>query len=107
MIGHIVPAGSTEPMDDNQVAAATGMNRAYVNQLCRHLAAEGIVVRQRGSGGKLRITALDPDAARQAAHIAWQIIAAMNVSTSRTQIVAGSKMLHHFLPDLIPPIDRQ
>ena len=25
MIGHIVPAGSTEPMDDNQVAAATGM----------------------------------------------------------------------------------
>jgi hypothetical protein len=29
------------------------------------------------------------------------------VSTSRTQIVAGSKMLHHLLPDLIPPIDRQ
>ncbi len=29
------------------------------------------------------------------------------VSTSRTQIVAGSKMLHHFLPDPIPPIDRQ
>jgi hypothetical protein len=26
---------------------------------------------------------------------------------ARTQIVAGSKMLHHFLPDLIPPIDRQ
>ena len=85
---------------------ATGMNRAYVNQLCRRLAAEGIAVRQRGSGGKLRITTLDPDAARQAAHIAWQIIAAIKVSTSRTQIVAGSKMLHHFLPDLIPPIDR-
>ena len=51
MIGHIVPAGSTEPMDDNQVAAATGMNRAYVNQLCRHLAAEGLVVRQRGNCG--------------------------------------------------------
>jgi hypothetical protein len=29
------------------------------------------------------------------------------VSTSQTQIVAGSKMLHHLLPDLIPPIDRQ
>jgi hypothetical protein len=26
---------------------------------------------------------------------------------SRTQIVAGSKFLHHFLPDLVPPIDRQ
>jgi hypothetical protein len=83
MIGHIVPAGSTEPMDDNQAAAATGMNRAYVNQSCRHLAAEGIIVRQRGSGGKLRTTALDPDAARQAAHITWQIIAAIKVSTRR------------------------
>jgi hypothetical protein len=29
-------------MDDDEVAAATGMNRAYVNQLCRRLAAEGI-----------------------------------------------------------------
>jgi len=29
------------------------------------------------------------------------------VSTSRTQIVASSKFLHHLLPDLIPPIDRQ
>ena len=50
-IGHIVPAGSAEPMDEDQVAAATGMNRAYVNQLCRHLAAEGLVVRQRGNCG--------------------------------------------------------
>ena len=44
---------------------------------------------------------------RRAAHTAWQIIAAIKVSTSRTQSVAASKMLHHFLPDLIPPIDRQ
>ncbi len=56
MIWHIVPAGSTEPTDDNQVAAATGMNRAYVNQLCRRLAAEGIIVRQR-AGGQSRILA--------------------------------------------------
>ncbi len=83
MIGHIVPANSAELLGDDQVAAATGMNRAYVNQLCPRLAAKGIIVRQRGSGGKLRITALDPDAARQAAHIAWQIIAAIKVSTSR------------------------
>ena len=76
MIGHIVPAGSAEPIDDDEVATATGMNRAYVNRLRRRLAAEGIAVRQLGSGGKLRITTLDPDAARQAAHIAWQIIAA-------------------------------
>ncbi len=41
------------------------------------------------------------------APIAWDVIAYVKVSTSRTQIVAGSKMLHHLLPDLIPPIDRQ
>ena len=95
-------------MDDDQAAQrATKMNRSYVNQSCPHLAAGGIIVRQRGSGGELRTTALDPDAARQAARIIWQIIAAIKVSTSRTQIVAGSKMLHHLLPDLIPPIGRQ
>lgn len=37
----------------------------------------------------------------------WAIIAALKVSTSRTRIVAGSKALHHVLPDLVPPIDRQ
>jgi hypothetical protein len=107
MMGPIVPAGSAEPLDEDQVAAAPGMSQAYVNYLCWHLAAGAIIVRQRGSGGKLRIPVLDPDAARQAAHIAWQVIAAIKVSTSRTQIVAGSKMLHHLLPELIPPIDRQ
>jgi hypothetical protein len=35
------------------------------------------------------------------------VIAALKVSTSQTQIVAGSKFLHHVLPDLVPPIDRQ
>jgi hypothetical protein len=230
---------SPEPLDDDQVAAAAQMNRVYVNHLCRQLAAEGLIVRQRGNGGKLvsvvadgqpasaanppladarprprrqtaarwaerveklvtsfadcvaafeaseafpgpslyfhlraierrrqhenagsllkdiqfleyayavlpawgmhrmgpqaakvadftaivtalrqqapalqrlwplRITTLTPDAARQAGQIAWQVIATVKVSTSRTQIVAGSKMLHHILPDLIPPIDRQ
>lgn len=38
---------------------------------------------------------------------AWQVIAAIRASTSDTQIVAGTKTLHHVLPDLIPPIDRQ
>jgi hypothetical protein len=55
----------------------------------------------------LRITALSPEQAAAAAATAWDIIAAIKVSTSQTQIVAGSKMLHHLLPDLIPPIDRQ
>ena len=55
----------------------------------------------------LRITELGPEAASEVAPIAWDVIAYVKVSTSRTQIVAGSKMLHHLLPDLIPPIDRQ
>jgi hypothetical protein len=55
----------------------------------------------------LRITTLTGPAARDAAATAWAVIAHARVSTSRTQIVAGSKFLHHLLPDLIPPIDRQ
>jgi hypothetical protein len=37
----------------------------------------------------------------------WDVIASLKVSTSRTRIVAGSKALHHVLPGLVPPIDRQ
>ena len=55
----------------------------------------------------LRITQLSSADAAEAAEIAWEVIAETRVSTSRTQIVAGSKTLHHLLPDLIPPIDRQ
>jgi hypothetical protein len=55
----------------------------------------------------LDITCLDPADVPGAAHRIWQVIAAIQASTSETQIVAGSKTLHHVLPDLIPPIDRQ
>lgn len=37
----------------------------------------------------------------------WSVLGSLNVSTSATRIVAGSKALHHVLPDLVPPIDRQ
>lgn len=37
----------------------------------------------------------------------WNIIRLARVSQSQTRIVAGSKALHHMLPDLVPPIDRQ
>jgi hypothetical protein len=36
----------------------------------------------------------------------WRIVSSARLSASRTQIVAGSKALHHLLPDLVPPIDR-
>lgn len=37
----------------------------------------------------------------------WSVLGSLRVSTSATRIVAGSKALHHVLPDLVPPIDRQ
>jgi hypothetical protein len=55
----------------------------------------------------LDITRLDPADVPGAARGAWQVIAAIQASTSETQIVAGTKTLHHVLPGLIPPIDRQ
>jgi hypothetical protein len=55
----------------------------------------------------LRITTLSEQAARDAAALVWEVIAHIKVSTSQTQIVAGSKFLHHVLPDLVPPIDRR
>jgi hypothetical protein len=55
----------------------------------------------------LDITRLDPADVPEVTRRAWQVIAAIRASTSETQIVAGTKTLHHVLPDLIPPIDRQ
>lgn len=55
----------------------------------------------------LNITQVDPGSVTAVGHEAWRVIAALKVSRSETQIVAGSKVLHHVLPDLIPPIDRQ
>ena len=46
-------------------------------------------------------------ALQQMAATAWGVIERVRVSTSGTQIVAGSKFLHHLLPNLLPPIDRQ
>ena len=37
----------------------------------------------------------------------WKVIHALNLSQTRSQVVTGAKVLHHLLPGLIPPIDRQ
>jgi hypothetical protein len=36
----------------------------------------------------------------------WHAVNGARVSATETQVVAGTKALHHLLPDLIPPIDR-
>jgi hypothetical protein len=54
-----------------------------------------------------RITAINSEDVPEVGKAIWDIIASLKVSTSGTRIVAGSKALHHVLPDLVPPIDRQ
>jgi hypothetical protein len=39
-------------LDDDEIAERLGMNRHYVNQVCRALAADGIIVRTHGPVGK-------------------------------------------------------
>jgi hypothetical protein len=55
----------------------------------------------------LDIIALNPVSVPAISDKVWQVISGIRASTSETQIVAGTKVLHHVLPDLIPPIDRQ
>lgn len=37
----------------------------------------------------------------------WSVISGLNIGCGLTKIVAGSKALHHVLPALVPPIDRE
>jgi hypothetical protein len=37
----------------------------------------------------------------------WDIVSSLTVGVGQTKIVSGSKALHHVLPDLVPPIDRE
>ena len=37
----------------------------------------------------------------------WEVLANTRVSVSQTKIVANCKALHHIIPDLMPPIDRE
>jgi hypothetical protein len=55
----------------------------------------------------LQITQVPEADRHELARDLWKVIGNLKVSTSGTRIVAGSKALHHVLPDLVPPIDRQ
>jgi hypothetical protein len=55
----------------------------------------------------LHICRLSPVEVDLVATELWSVLASLRVSTSATRIVAGSKALHHALPALVPPIDRQ
>ena len=49
----------------------------------------------------------ETDAPHVAGHI-WSLISSgIEVSATKSRMVAGTKALHHFLPELVPPFDRQ
>jgi hypothetical protein len=54
-----------------------------------------------------RIVAIPAGDVDEVAGELWGVISNLNVSTSGTRVVAGTKALHHVLPDLVPPIDRR
>ena len=53
-----------------------------------------------------RLTTLSKHDVDSVSESVWKAITLVQASASKTQIVAGSKTLHHFLPELITPIDR-
>ena len=50
-----------------------------------------------------RLSQIDAEIAQKL----WRIIQGMQLSQTRSQTVTGAKALHHLLPQLLPPIDRE
>lgn len=50
---------SPVPLDDDQIAQAARMNRVYVNAICRQLADDNLIIRNRGGAGKIINSAAD------------------------------------------------
>ncbi|MCL6566747.1 MAG: hypothetical protein K6U09_10040 [Acidobacteriia bacterium] len=55
----------------------------------------------------LTIWTLSPDQIGSASESIWDVISALRVGIGETKIVSGSKALHHVLPELVLPIDRE
>ena len=84
-----------------------GKQRAKVGEFGPFIASFRSVARSLEDLWPLKITEVGTDDAPAVADAIWEVLASLEVSTSATRIVAGSKALHHVLPDLVPPIDRQ
>jgi hypothetical protein len=55
----------------------------------------------------LKIDEIRVDQLPQVSSQVWEIIQNLEAGTQGVKIVAGSKVLHHILPELVPPIDRE
>lgn len=54
-----------------------------------------------------RIGDVPPLEVNQVAERIWETMEGLRAGVGRTLLVANSKALHHILPSLVPPIDRQ
>jgi len=54
----------------------------------------------------LRLASLSDTEFRPVLREIWFTLSALTVSVAEARIVANSKVLHHILPELVPPIDR-
>ena len=55
----------------------------------------------------LKLTHIKKEELENAVNKLWNILSNLKVSSTETQLTAGSKALHHLLSDLMPPIDRE
>jgi hypothetical protein len=55
----------------------------------------------------LSLRTLPPDRVPEVGRLLWQVITSIRACTSEVGLAAGSMVLHHVLPDLIPPMDRK
>jgi len=56
---------------------------------------------------RINIHELSPEGLRHTTGLIWKLIWDLRVGVGSTKIVSGSKALHHLLPELVPPIDRE
>lgn len=54
-----------------------------------------------------RLLDLLPDQVGSVTQEAWQVLDLLKLSASETKLITNSKALHHLLPALVPPIDRE
>ncbi len=54
-----------------------------------------------------RVGELGPVEAREVAEALWRVIAGLDAGVGRAKLVVGTKTLHHLLPELLPPMDRE
>lgn len=55
----------------------------------------------------LNLVELEASRIEDVTELLWNLIANLRVGVGSTKIVANSKALHHLLPSLLPPIDRE